>query len=49
MNALDKYLSKYDNLTDTRICVGNESNAQLFPNGGAKAQPLSDEDAVKVF
>lgn len=47
VNALDKYLAKYENLSDTRVCYGNASNAQLFPGGGARAEELPGEDAIK--
>ncbi|VDK76206.1 unnamed protein product [Gongylonema pulchrum] len=46
---LDKYLSKYNNITATRICTGQESNAQLFADGSAKAVQLPGDDIIKVI
>lgn len=49
IETLDKYLSKYKNITATRICTGDESNAQLFSDGSAKAEDLPGDDVVKVL
>lgn len=47
VNALDKYLSKYSNLTATRECVGNQSNAQFLVDGSVKSENLTKDNIVK--
>uniref|UniRef100_A0AAF5PIY9 Sodium/potassium ATPase subunit beta n=1 Tax=Wuchereria bancrofti TaxID=6293 RepID=A0AAF5PIY9_WUCBA len=47
VNTLDKYLSKYSNLTATRKCIGDQSNAQLFMDGSARPEILPGDDIVK--
>ncbi|KAM3728898.1 putative sodium/potassium-transporting ATPase subunit [Dirofilaria immitis] len=47
VDTLDKYLSKYSNLTATRECIGNQSNAQLFTDGTIKAENLPKDNIIK--
>ncbi|VDN05040.1 unnamed protein product [Thelazia callipaeda] len=47
VGKLENYLSKYNNLTATRVCVGNQSNAQLFTDGNANAEHLPGDDVIK--
>lgn len=48
VDALDKYLSKYRNLTATRECVGNESNAQLLMDENSEAKNLAKDNIIEV-
>lgn len=47
VDALDSYLSKYSNLTATRECSGNQSNAQLFADGSVIPKNLPGDDIAK--
>lgn len=48
VEKLDSYLLKYANTTATRVCIGNQSNADLFTDNNIKADNLPDDSFVKV-
>lgn len=46
VKALDKYLEKYSNISNTRICEGDQSNADFIKDGSATLDGAGGEDDI---
>lgn len=48
MEALDKYLSKYNNLNNTRDCTDAETNSQIVENGKVKDESSEVPHSIRT-